>query len=475
MGWKVLRVPETATVLLGGGIKFSELNQEQGMKFQEELLRTMIQIENTFFSVAEAMNKNVLVICDRGTMDASAFISPKEWDDILQRNGWNDVELRDNRYNQVIQMVSAANGAEKFYSVEDHSCRSEGIDQAQELDLRAAQAWVGHPYFDMIDNSTDFETKLNRMIESVCVRLGIDVRDRFQTNARKVKFLIKGPLPADEECPVTFRDFTVTHNYLRSSGKNAQSRLRKRGRKNHWSYTHTIRRPVHGQSVEVKTTLSARDYALMLTQTDMNHMPIYKTRRCFLYNDQYFQMDVYKEPLHPRCKGLILLETYTTLSSDDLYQRLPSFLTIVKEVTGDPRYSMFNLSLKEGWKNSKHFSNLFASPVAAAADALDGESENGTVKKDERNESFLACCDQKSVEHHIANGCKGLNGSMDGDGSNGTLRSPGSGKFKGYDNGHAWANGNGSTEIPAVNGHKKVVNGSVVTTNGKSNGTSNGH
>ena len=45
-----------------------------------------------------------------------------------------------------------------------------------------------------------------------------------------------------------------------------------------------------------------------------------------------------------RCKGLILLETYTT-KTDDLH--LPDFLEIMKEVTDDPAYSMFNLSLKE--------------------------------------------------------------------------------------------------------------------------------
>ena len=32
-----------------------------------------------------------------------------------------------------------------------------------------------------------------------------------------------------------------------------------------------------------------------------------------MYNNQYFQLDIYKEPCHPRCKGLMLLETYTTL------------------------------------------------------------------------------------------------------------------------------------------------------------------
>lgn len=36
----------------------------------------------------------------------------------MKNNDWNNVELRDNRYNQIIHMVSAANGAEQFYSTE---------------------------------------------------------------------------------------------------------------------------------------------------------------------------------------------------------------------------------------------------------------------------------------------------------------------------------------------------------------------
>jgi len=47
---------------------------------------------------------------------------------------------------------------------QDHACRSEGMELARELDQNAAAAWVGHPYFDVIDNATDFETKICRMI-----------------------------------------------------------------------------------------------------------------------------------------------------------------------------------------------------------------------------------------------------------------------------------------------------------------------
>lgn len=74
---------------------------------------------------------------------------------------------------------------------QEHACRSECLEIARELDNKSAEAWVGHPYFDVIDNSTNFESKMNRMIEAVCQKLAIDTGDRLQSSSRKLKFLGK--------------------------------------------------------------------------------------------------------------------------------------------------------------------------------------------------------------------------------------------------------------------------------------------
>jgi hypothetical protein len=63
------------------------------------------------------------------------------------------VVFRDNRYHQVVHMVTSAKGAERFYSIEDHATRKEGLEEARDRDTRAAEAWIGHPYVDIIDNS----------------------------------------------------------------------------------------------------------------------------------------------------------------------------------------------------------------------------------------------------------------------------------------------------------------------------------
>lgn len=66
------------------------------------------------------------------------------------------------------------------------------------------------------------------MLQCVCHKLGVDTGDRLKVNARKRKFLVKGPLPPKEAFP-KFQDFDVVHHYLQTSLPHMQARLRKRG------------------------------------------------------------------------------------------------------------------------------------------------------------------------------------------------------------------------------------------------------
>ena len=53
-----------------------------------------------------------------------------------------------------------------------------------------------------------------------------------------------------------------------------------------------------------------------------------------------------------RCRNLVLIETYTTKDNKKL--ELPDFLDIVKEVTGDPAYSMYHLSAQNNHSDSEN-------------------------------------------------------------------------------------------------------------------------
>jgi hypothetical protein len=51
----------------------------------------------------------------------------------------------DRRYIAIFHLVTAADGAEKFYSLENNGIRIESIEQARAIDKRTCLAWIGHP------------------------------------------------------------------------------------------------------------------------------------------------------------------------------------------------------------------------------------------------------------------------------------------------------------------------------------------
>ena len=58
-------------------------------------------------------------------MDGSAYTDDNVWQALLDETGWNHIQLRDRRYEAVIHMVTAADGAEKFYTDENNQARYE--------------------------------------------------------------------------------------------------------------------------------------------------------------------------------------------------------------------------------------------------------------------------------------------------------------------------------------------------------------
>ncbi|CAB3397665.1 unnamed protein product [Caenorhabditis bovis] len=349
LGWKVFTVPETATILLGGRVKFSELDSDQSYIFQRDLLATMRQIEDTFFNQAHAIkDRNVLVICDRGCMDPSAYSSPEDWKRMLAELNYDEFDLRCSRYDQIAHLVTAADGAEKYYTLANNAVRSEGISAAIELDKKTRSVWIGHPYLDIIDNrfTGSFDDKVNKLIQVVCDRTGVRSGDRLDKNSKKRKWLVSH---CDFENFGKYEEFELEHYYLLSDDPKYQVRLRRRTQNKRSTYTLTNREyfAESGDSVETRMQITERDFHSYLALKDKSRSKIFKDRRCFMYGNQYFNLDMYKDPLPPQAnRKLMFLETYTTVPVGTPLPEgsMPAFLKIEKEITGDSQYSMYSLA-----------------------------------------------------------------------------------------------------------------------------------
>ena len=84
--------------------------------------------------------------------------------------------------------------------------------------------------------------------------------------------------------------------------------------------------------------IDVKEYETYLTfDKDERLATIEKDRYCFLYKNQYFEMDIY-----PFDKNYAILE----IELNDLGQKieLPPELEIVREVTNDPNYSNHSIA-----------------------------------------------------------------------------------------------------------------------------------
>lgn len=88
-------------------------------------MKGIMTLEDNFCELAEIKGGNTVILCDRGVMDGKAYMKPQAWQVLLDENGFNLVSLRDKRYDSVIHLVTAADGAEEFYKLDNNTARYE--------------------------------------------------------------------------------------------------------------------------------------------------------------------------------------------------------------------------------------------------------------------------------------------------------------------------------------------------------------
>ena len=136
----------------GALIQTPKMTHKDAVDFQINLMRLQMDLEDIFVQIALSNDDMppTIILCDRGVMDGQAYTSDIVWQAILDETGWSTIHLRERRYEAVVHMVTAADGAEKFYSSASNEARYETLQEARELDKRLINAWVGHPHFHII-------------------------------------------------------------------------------------------------------------------------------------------------------------------------------------------------------------------------------------------------------------------------------------------------------------------------------------
>jgi len=363
-GFEVITCPEAFSLLVSNGMAFDYLGAVDGMSavVQDTVMDIQIGLEDGFERVLRARGKPAVLLCDRGLMDGSAYMKSEEWEKLMNKRDVGCVsELREGRYNAVFHLVTAAEGAEKFYTLDNNEVRTETPELARELDHMTRNAWVGHPNLKIFDNSTDFETKMQRVVEEMARLVGLPHSlERVTT-----KFLLKrepdlSAFPEgvayqifDVEKVYLYEESTSNHDNITKEYSFIRKRtsLNKDGQASGSVYGWTaVQKTCDGQIVEKKRIITKREYNSLFNNRDKNRHVVRQKRISFLWNIQSFNVHVYQEPVHDIC----ILHAQVKATPENLEETevdIPNFLDVDRLLTDSEegeKYGAYNISLRNG-------------------------------------------------------------------------------------------------------------------------------
>lgn len=296
-------------------------------------MKLQLHKEMVFEEAAEKIynSDKILIVCDRGTIDNKAYMSDGEFKSSLSKLQLNETELRDS-YDAVFHLVTAAKGAEKFYTLSNNKARTETIEEAAIMDDKLISAWTGHPHFRVIDNSKGFEDKMKQLVAEISSFMGepepFEIERKFLIEYPDIKVLEKNP-----NC----KKVEIIQTYLNADNGD-EIRVRQRGENGNYIYFKTIKKKVDNvKRVEIETRLTKDEYLTLLMDADTAKRQIRKNRYCLTYDSQYFEIDIY-----PFWNDKAILEI--ELSDEKADVSFPDFIKIIKEVTDDDNYKNASLA-----------------------------------------------------------------------------------------------------------------------------------
>ncbi len=330
LGYTVLFIPETATELINGGVSPWTCGSNEA--FQKCQMRLQLEKEKVFHDAALSMSADkILIVCDRGAMDNRAYMTDDEFASVLCHVASNEIELRDG-YDAVFHLVTAANGAEEFYTTANNTARTEPPEEAIVLDNKLIAAWTGHPHLRVIGNETGFEDKMKALIKEISVFLGepepLEIERKFLIEYPDLDWLRSYP---------SARAVDIVQTYL-TSEPGCERRVRKRGEKGNYIYLMTTKRKISGMKrIETESRLTREEYESLLTERDPERREIQKTRYCLTYEGHYFEIDIF-----PFWSDKALAEIELSDENEEIL--LPPQLKLIKEVTHDDAYKNASLA-----------------------------------------------------------------------------------------------------------------------------------
>lgn len=165
-GFEVYTSPEVATFLYMNGVQIHHKHKTDIRRLEEEAIKLQLAFEDSMWNLAQ-FDENAIILCDRGLGDLAAYTPSELWLELIQEHGYQEHSDIFDRYDMVIHLMSVACDKPELYTNENNPARQGTPELAKMLDGKTLEAWNGHQRRIIVDNSTDFEGKMNRVKDSI--------------------------------------------------------------------------------------------------------------------------------------------------------------------------------------------------------------------------------------------------------------------------------------------------------------------
>lgn len=151
------------------------------------------------------------------------------------------------------------------------------------------------------------------------------------------KYIIKMPDIETLKSQMDYSSSEILQIYL-PSDKGETHRIRQRVYDEKIICTETKKIRIDNMSAtEIEREISPLEFAALASNIKYGTSPIEKIRHTFVYENRLFEIDVY-----PQWKTTAIMET--ELESRETKVKFPSFINIIREVTGEKAYSNAQMS-----------------------------------------------------------------------------------------------------------------------------------
>ena len=264
-----------------------------------------LQLQNERNAQSDALSLTVdeiIVLCDGGALDIKSHVTSDEFENALLYLNKNEIELRDN-YDAV------------FYLSAECDANIEGVS-----------AWIGHPHLRVIKNLSCIKEKISLLMEEMTLFLGVpepyEIERKLLIEYPDIEFLGSNPYCNGVDIVQTYLEFP--------NGK--KTRIRQRGKNGNYIYFQTTKRQISDiKRVEEEKRLTKNEYLTLLNDENATKYQLFKTRYCLLFDNQYFEIDIY-----PFWNDKAIMEI--ELRKENQAVHFPPEIKIIKDVTSDDRY-----------------------------------------------------------------------------------------------------------------------------------------